>query len=132
MPSPKSGNACTLVGPAAPRAAVDAADADPGAVDAAAAARQRAGAGGSGTTPVKPFKPGDPGDDPDAPPTTWIEIRLTDEAGSPVAGEPYAVTLADGTVASGTLDEDGLARVDGIPAGTCQVTFPDLDQDAWT
>ena len=31
----------------------------------------------------------------------------------------------------GTLDEKGLARVEGIPEGSCKVTFPDLDKDAW-
>ena len=42
------------------------------------------------------------------------------------------ITLPDGsTVASGTTDEKGRARVDGIDPGTCKVTFPELDRDAW-
>jgi type VI secretion system secreted protein VgrG len=62
----------------------------------------------------------------------WIEIELLDEAGKPVAGEPYQVTLPDGTtVADGTLDEKGWARVDNIDPGTCKVTFPNLDKEAW-
>jgi hypothetical protein len=44
----------------------------------------------------------------------------------------YLLTLPDGTRQEGTLDEDGLIRVDGIDAGDCDVSFPDLDQDAWT
>ena len=35
------------------------------------------------------------------------------------------------TVADGTLDDKGCARVDNIDPGTCRVTFPNLDQDAW-
>jgi len=63
---------------------------------------------------------------------SWIEIELVDEEGNPVPGERYKVTLPDGkTVAEGTLDEKGFARVDGIDPGTCQVTFPNVDKDAW-
>jgi hypothetical protein len=50
----------------------------------------------------------------------------------PVPGEKYRVTLPDGTtVAEGTLDSKGHARVEGIDPGTCKVTFPDLDKNAW-
>ena len=63
----------------------------------------------------------------------WIEIELVDEAGKPVAGEPYSITLPDGTtVADGTLDEKGCARVENIDAGTCKVTFPNRDKAAWS
>jgi type VI secretion system secreted protein VgrG len=63
---------------------------------------------------------------------SWIEIELVDEDNKPVPGERYQITLPDGaTIASGTLNEKGFARVDGIDPGTCKVTFPDLDKDAW-
>jgi type VI secretion system VgrG family protein len=63
----------------------------------------------------------------------WIEIVLCDEAGQPCPGEYYEVKLPDGeTVATGTLDDKGFARVDHIKdAGNCQITFPKLDKDAW-
>ncbi len=62
----------------------------------------------------------------------YIEIELLDESGKPVPGEPYKITLPDGsTVADGTLDNNGYARVDNIDPGTCKVTFPNLDKDAW-
>ena len=61
----------------------------------------------------------------------WIEIELLDEEGKPAAGERYRVTVPDGTNQEGTLDEKGFARVDGIDPGTCKVTFPELDKEAW-
>jgi type VI secretion system secreted protein VgrG len=77
-----------------------------------------------------------PTHDPDSPENqqkkNWIEIELLDEGGRPVPGEPYKVTLPDGTtVADGTTDDKGKARVDNIDPGNCSVTFPNIDQDAW-
>jgi hypothetical protein len=63
---------------------------------------------------------------------SWIEIELVDEEDEPVPGEAYRITLPDGeTVAEGTLSDKGFARVDGIDPGSCKITFPDLDKDAW-
>ncbi len=63
---------------------------------------------------------------------SWIEIELLDEEGNPVAGERYRVTLPDGsTIAEGTTDENGLAKVSNIDPGSCKVTFPNLDREAW-
>jgi len=63
---------------------------------------------------------------------SWIEIELVDDEGKPVPGEAYRVTLPDGsTVAEGTLDEKGWARVDNIDPGNCMVTFTKLHKDAW-
>ena len=64
--------------------------------------------------------------------TSWIEIELVDEDDNPIPGEQYRVTLPDGeTVAEGTLDDKGVAHVGGIDPGTCQITFPRLDKEAW-
>jgi len=41
------------------------------------------------------------------------------------------VELPDGSVAEGTLDAKGFARLDGIPKGSCKVTFPNFDKEAW-
>jgi type VI secretion system secreted protein VgrG len=63
----------------------------------------------------------------------WIEIQVDNEDGKPVPGVRYRVTLPDGvTLAEGTTDEKGSARVDAIDPGNCKVTFPDLDKDAWS
>jgi type VI secretion system secreted protein VgrG len=123
MPSPKDGTACTLVPPTAPKSALDAANADPGAVDQAAAGQSQAGSAGG-----PPFKPG--ATDPTKP-KVWVEVVLVDETGQPVPGEAYAVTLPDGSVASGTLDEKGLARIEGFDPGSCTVTFPNMDGSSW-
>lgn len=63
---------------------------------------------------------------------TWIEIRLEDGAGRPVPGALYRVVLPDGRQIEGRLGEDGTAGVEGIDPGDCEVTFPELDGDAWT
>lgn len=63
--------------------------------------------------------------------TSWIEIELVDEADQPVAGERYELKLPDGKIRRGTLDANGLARVEGIPPGQCEVCFPNLDAAAW-
>ena len=65
------------------------------------------------------------------PEVAWIEIRLVDDLGQPVPSEPFEITLPDGIVREGTLDDSGRARLNYIPAGSCQVTFPRLDGGAW-
>jgi hypothetical protein len=115
----------------APADALAADVADPGDVDKTKAQQQQLGTGKYGQVPIKPFKSDKASQDPDKPPH-WVEIVLLDEQDKPVAGEAYSVTLPDGqTVASGTLDEKGFARLDGIDPGTCTVTFPNLDGKAW-
>ncbi|MCB9527359.1 MAG: hypothetical protein H6701_03020 [Myxococcales bacterium] len=58
----------------------------------------------------------------------WIEIRLVDHEGEPVANEKYRLKLPDGTVKEGTLDSQGKARVDGVLPGSAEVRFPELQQ----
>jgi hypothetical protein len=62
---------------------------------------------------------------------TWIAIQLVGEDDKPIPGIPYRILLTDGTTKEGILDREGSARVDDIDPGTCVVTFPELDQDAW-
>jgi hypothetical protein len=49
------------------------------------------------------------------------------------SGRTVQIILPDGsTLASGTLDENGFARVDDIEdAGSCKVIFPDRDKKSW-
>jgi type VI secretion system secreted protein VgrG len=132
MASPKSGSAGTAVTPTDPDPAIEADNADPGAVESLTASAAQTKAGQFDSAKTKPYKPPKTAADKAKKPS-WIEIVLVDEKKNPVPGEPYQITLPDGeTVASGTLDEKGFARVDGIDPGTCQITFPNRDQDAWT
>jgi hypothetical protein len=62
---------------------------------------------------------------------TWIAIRLLDEDGNPVPDVAYSVTLPDGSVMTGSLDNQGLARFDDIDPGQCQVSFPEIHAKEW-
>lgn len=62
---------------------------------------------------------------------SWVKIKMVNEAGEPVSGISYKITTPSGRVDSGTLDKEGKAEVKGIDPGSCEITFPDLDQDAW-
>ena len=61
----------------------------------------------------------------------WIEIELIDDDDKPISNKKYMITLPDGTLKEGTLDQNGWARVEAIPNGTCEVTFPEIDEKAW-
>jgi hypothetical protein len=62
---------------------------------------------------------------------TWIEFQLLDENDQPVAGEKYELRLPGGTIKGGWLDDDGTVRIDDVPPGLCEISFPNLDKDAW-
>jgi type VI secretion system secreted protein VgrG len=134
-----TGTPGSLVSPLAATDALEAVKADPGAM-AAAVAGQTVTAASMTLQQVAPARRSaatdapthDPNNEENKEKKSWIEIELVDEEGQPVPGEPYRITLPDGTtVADGTLDEKGWARVDNIDPGSCKVTFPNLDKDAW-
>ncbi|MFZ4573571.1 MAG: hypothetical protein ACOYN0_04190 [Phycisphaerales bacterium] len=130
MASAKSGKGGSAVAPAAPEEAKAADNADPGEISEAKAKAAETGKGKYAPVTTKAFKPPTPEEAKVK--TSWIEIELIDEADQPVPGEAYKVTLPDGsTVAEGTLDHKGFARIEGIDPGTCKVTFPRLDKEAW-
>ncbi|MEZ4407952.1 MAG: hypothetical protein R3A52_15970 [Polyangiales bacterium] len=63
----------------------------------------------------------------------WIAIRLEDD-GDPLDGALRAIhdqAARRPELRQGSLDKQGIARLDGIPAGECEVTFPDFDRRAW-
>jgi hypothetical protein len=131
MPSPKDGKAGTLVPPADPKKAQEADKAEPGEVEKVKAQQRQTKTGKYGTVQVKPYKPPETEEEKEKK-KSWIEIELRDEAGKPIPGEPYELVLPDGqVVASGTLDEKGFARVDGIEPGQAKVHFPNQENDQW-
>lgn len=48
-----------------------------------------------------------------------------------MVGEPYELTPVDGSRRSGQLDVRGTARLDGIEAGVCVVSFRQIDGKVW-
>jgi hypothetical protein len=64
--------------------------------------------------------------------TTWIEIELLDPDGKPVSDERFKITMPDGSIQYGRLDSNGKAKIERLQPGSCQVTFPDRDQEVWT
>lgn len=128
--SPKSGNAGSAVAPAAPKAPEEADTADPGEVAQVKARQREQKQGKYGSQKVKPYQPPEKTEE-NAKKLSWIEIELLDALGNPVAGETYRVKLSNGTVAEGTLDEKGFARLDPIESGNCEVTFPNMDGRSW-
>ena len=128
----KSGNAGSPVSPAAPDAAEDADIADPGKMAEIKAEQLEKKEGKYGSTPVKPHKPPTEEEKEEKKEElSWIEIEMVGEDDEPIPGEKYKITLPDDSVAEGTLDEKGAARVEGFEKGTCKVCFPDLDKEAW-
>lgn len=126
MPSPKSGKSGTAIAPAAPGAPTEADVADPGKVEEIKARQRQAGEGKYGSEPAPVFKPTEQ-DEAEEEKKSWIEVKLVDREGKPVAGEKYRITLPDGSVDEGTLGGDGSVRIDGIDPGTCKIAFPDVD-----
>ena len=65
--------------------------------------------------------------------THWIELELVGEDGRmPIAFAAYAVELPDKQVTKGYLDAAGWIRLENLPAGTCRISFPELDGGAWS
>lgn len=61
---------------------------------------------------------------------SWIHIQLMDKHQRPVALEDYELFLPDGSVAEGTLDENGEAQELSPVPGTAVIDFPNLDPDS--
>ncbi len=132
MASPKSVKMGSAVAPAETVEVPEADTADPGEVSKIKAEQLQTKSGKYGKVTLPPVKaePEQPGSSEEKK-LSWIEIELVDEENKPVPGEPYKITTSDNKVESGTLDNKGFARVEGIEPGTCKVTFPKLDKDAW-
>lgn len=62
---------------------------------------------------------------------TWVEIVLVDMEGKPRPGVRYRVKLPGGEVKEGQLNSYGQAGFYELDPGSCKVTFPELDAEAW-
>lgn len=75
---------------------------------------------------AEPLPEPEPQPEPEPEEAHWIEIELrSEDDDQPVPFARYVVELPNGEVVEGYLDEDGKARLEGIPAGQCKVSFPD-------
>ncbi|HET9959410.1 MAG TPA: hypothetical protein VFQ61_33195 [Polyangiaceae bacterium] len=61
---------------------------------------------------------------------SFVEFKLVDEQGQPIAGLAYEIRLPDGRKAQGSTDARGSVRFDRIPFGDCSISFPSLDSAA--
>ena len=116
-----SGNAGSLVSPISPMAALIADNADPG--SAAPSYKSQ--------PPPSENPTHNPQSDKNKDKTHWIGVELVDDAGQPVTGQMFEIKLPDGSYYTGTTDEKGKGKVTNIDPGSCDITFPDLDQEAW-
>lgn len=53
----------------------------------------------------------------------WLELNLHYPNLEPVSGAAYRVIFSDGSQAEGNLDEEGFARLEGIPPGPAKVYY---------
>ena len=60
----------------------------------------------------------------------WFEIILVDDYDQPIPYEHYRLTTPDGLVMEGMLGEDGVARIENISSGVCDVVFPNIKRDS--
>lgn len=131
MAACKAGKPGTIVAPAAPTEAHEADNSDPVEVNKAKVSQRELKTGKYGKQEIKTFKP-EEAKDSEEKEKSWIALKLKDkESGKGIAGEPYEVKLADGSVATGTLDSQGEAKVDGVDPGNCEITYPNLHEKKW-
>ena len=131
MPSPKDGTQVTPDDPAEPEKAAAADESTPGGLPAAEGGSHTRKGPPAGSTQADAADAGGADGASSDEPVAWISFDLKDNHGNPVPDEPYELTLPDGTIRTGTLDEKGKARVDGIPPGQCQINFPRLHKAEW-
>ena len=61
----------------------------------------------------------------------WVEVKLMDDDDNPVPGAEYRIRLPDASTSEGTLDDKGAVKIDGIIAGQCVISFPEIDGREW-
>jgi hypothetical protein len=95
-----------------------------------ACASASAGVESPAAEPLAPaYKP--PKKSSDSPVKTWVAVQLIDDRGDPVPNAAYKVTLPDGSVMNGSLDDQGTVRFDEIDPGECLVSFPEIHAKEW-
>jgi type VI secretion system secreted protein VgrG len=118
--------------PVGPVTALAASPASPGDADTATPGHDVTyGGGGAAPQPIPPPTPRAEEEEDEEVGSSWISFELKDPSGQPIPNERYLLRLPNGRTRSGRLDENGFARVDGIPPGECQICFPRIDANEW-
>jgi type VI secretion system secreted protein VgrG len=60
---------------------------------------------------------------------SWVEFELVNDT-APIPRVRYVLTDPKGETHTGSVDHNGRARIEDIPAGRCKVEFPDLGYSA--
>ena len=63
--------------------------------------------------------------------TVVLEIELVDEDNAPQANVPYQLTLSNGEMVSGTLNDKGYAQHEGQQFKDAKITFTEIDASEW-
>jgi len=62
----------------------------------------------------------------------YVEVHLEDENNQPMENQDFKLYLPDGTEKDGTTDEEGYARIEGVPPGPYTIAFPNRGQSSDT
>ncbi|MBU0753703.1 MAG: hypothetical protein KJ645_01095 [Planctomycetes bacterium] len=129
---PRTGVSLNPISPAPPDVPEEADVADVGEAAEVKAGQVEQGEGKYGSQSEKQHNPNEAREDDEGKKSSWIEIELIGMDDKPIPGEAYRIVLPDGeTVAEGTLDENGKARIEGLEPGECKVSFQNRDKEAW-
>lgn len=58
---------------------------------------------------------------------TFLEFQLLNDREQPIANEKFMLTLPDGRIINGMLDDTGRVHLPNVPRGTCKINFPELE-----
>jgi hypothetical protein len=58
----------------------------------------------------------------------WLEVKTENEFGKTLKDLEYTLTLPDGTLKKGKLNDEGKITEDNLPPGPCRLEFKDIDE----
>ena len=61
-----------------------------------------------------------------------VWVKLQDEEENPVPNERFQIRFSDGSVQSGTTDDEGKGGFEHVPDGDCEVNFPRIHRTEWS
>ena len=131
MASCKAGKPGTIVAPIAVIEVHEADDCDPVKVSENKAQQREKRKGKYGAVSAKANSTEKTEEKEDGEKKTWVEIELVDSQGKVLAGEPYEIKMGEEVLSTGTTDEKGMARIEGIDPGSVDIIFPRIDQTRW-